>query len=183
MQRMAPIEPAEMSGEQKSIADDIAAGPRGALGGPFHAWLRSPQLADKAQKLGAFCRFGTSLSPRRSELAILVTAAHWRANYEWFAHARIAREAGHDAAVIAALKARERPEFSDDGEALVHDYVRALIDRCRISDDLHERARAQLGEAGVVELVAIVGYYSLVAMTLNAFDVPLPEGVEAPFPD
>ena len=177
------IELDEMTAAQRAVYDAVIAGPRGGFGGPFSAWLRSPDLADKAQKLGAFCRYGTSLTPRLSELAILVTAVHWQAQVEWAIHARIAAEAGLGAAVIEAIKNQNTPEFAAEDEALIYRCAHTLLHTRRLPDALYESALALFGEAAVVELVAIVGYYSLVALTLNAFEVPVPEGLEAPFPE
>ncbi len=183
MSRLPPIDPAEMTPAQRTVHDDILAGPRGKISGPFAAWLRSPELADRAQKLGAFCRFHSSLPPRLSELAILVTATHWRAQVEFAVHARIAADAGVGADVIEALRLGRKPVFEAEDEALVHDVVATLLSSRRLPDSLYGRAVARLGETTMVELIAIVGYYGLVALTLNAFKVAVPEGLAIPFED
>ncbi len=180
MARLSDLNRGEMDEEQGRIADEIAAGPRGGLRGPFRAWLRSPTLADRAQKLGEFCRYNSSLPPQLSELAILVTARHWRAQYEWFAHAKIASEAGVADEVIEAIRTGGTPEVADPGQALVYDFAREYYATSRVGEATYARAVAQLGEPGVVDLVAIMGYYGLVAMTLNVFDMPLPEGEPLP---
>ena len=113
--------PETLSERQREVLDAISAGPRGGARGPFAALLRSPELCERAQLLGAFCRFGTSLGPRLSELAILVTAREWTAQYEWYAHARLAREAGLDGEIVEAIKARRRPEGMAADEAAVYD--------------------------------------------------------------
>lgn len=180
MARIEILSREEMNEEQGRIADEIAAGPRGAVRGPFQPWLRSPTLADRAQKLGAFCRFDTSLEARLSELAILVTARHWTAQYEWYAHAPIALEAGLAEAIIEAIRTRRTPEFSHPDEALVYRFASEYYASHRIDAATYAEAVQRFGEHGVVELVGIMGYYGLVAMTLNVFELDLPEGVSPP---
>ncbi len=176
MSRLAPLVPEKLSAEQKKVYDDILAGPRGGIGGPFAAWLRSPQLADRAQKLGEFCRFGTSLPKRLSELAILMTARHWTAQFEWYAHARMAREAKLDETIIEAIRTHQRPAKMADDEAAIYDFCNEAYALHYVTDATYARAIAQFGEATVVELVGVIGYYCLVSLTLNIFKMPLPEG-------
>ncbi len=183
MSRLTVLAESDMNEAQRRAADAIRSGPRSGLRGPFNAWLRSPELCDQAQKLGAFVRFGTSLPQRLKELAILVTARFWNAQFEWYAHARIAREEGLGEAVIAAIHARARPEFTEADEELVYDFSRALHETHQIDDALYAKAVERFGEAGVVELVGVLGYYTLVSMTLNAFQVPVPEGEVPPLDD
>jgi 4-carboxymuconolactone decarboxylase len=180
MSRLAPLEPARLTPEQKKVYDDILAGPRGGIGGPFAAWLRSPALADRAQKLGEFCRFNTSLPKRLSELAILMTARHWTAQFEWYAHARMAREAGLADAIIEAIRVRQRPAAMQDDEAAIYDFCNEAYALHYVTDDTYARAIALFGEPTVVELVGVIGYYCLVSLTLNVFRMPLPDGVEEP---
>ena len=151
--------------------------------GPLLAWLHSAGLADKAQSLGAFCRYGTSLPPRLSELAILVTGAYWRAGYEWHVHAPIAIKAGIDPAAAEAIRKREQPALAREDEAAVHDFARELIDHQQVSEATYRRAVDALGGKAVVELVGILGYYALISMTIKAFELPLPDRAENPFPD
>ena len=167
--------------EQRRIHDEILSGPRGVVEGPLRVWLQSAGLADRAQALGAFCRYGTSLLPRLSELAIIVTGAFWRAGFEWAVHAPIAAKAGLAPDVIEAIRKGQRPVFENEDEALVHDVAVALHRDHRIDPDLYARAHAVLGTVTLVELVGVLGYYTLISMTINAFDVPLPEGAEDPF--
>jgi 4-carboxymuconolactone decarboxylase len=183
MSRLSHLEPAKMTPQQKRVYDDLLSGPRGGARGPFNAWLRVPPLADHAQKLGAFCRFGTSLGPKLSELAIIITARHFKAEFEWYAHARLAREAGVPEAIISAVLANRRPEFEDERQASVHDFCATLFAKNRVDDATYKRAVAAVGEAGVVEIVGTIGYYSLVSLTLNAFQVELPDGVAKAFAD
>lgn len=172
--------PETLTVRQQEVLDAITAGPRGGARGPFAALLRSPELCERAQLLGAFCRFGTSLGPRLSELAILVTAREWTAQYEWYAHARLAREAGLDEEIIEAIKARKRPESMAADEAAIHDLSAELYATKRVSDATYERAVSEVGETGVVETIGIMGYYCLVSMALNVSGVELPEGEPEP---
>lgn len=183
MTRLPELSLDDLDETQRKIAEDIMSGPRGSLSGPFRPWLLSPVLADRAQQLGAFVRFDTSLPPRLSELAILFTAQKWRAQFEWYAHAPPARAGGLGAAVIEAIKCGERPPFDKDDEAAVYDFCRELYETRRVSDATYRAVVAHLGEPGAVDLVGILGYYALVSMTLNVFQVPLPEGEAVPFPE
>jgi 4-carboxymuconolactone decarboxylase len=180
---MPELDPARLSPDQRKVYDTILAGPRGHVVGPLRVWLQSAELADRAQALGAFCRFGTSLPPRLSELAILVTGAHWRAAFEWHAHAPMGLKAGLDAAAIEAIRVGQKPNLTKSDEIAVHDFARELLDTRKVSDATYSRAVAALGQTGVVELVGILGYYGLISMTINAFEVPLPEGAPQPFGD
>lgn len=179
MPRLATIPPEEMTDAQRRVHDDIVSGPRGAVmkGFPplFQPWLRSPGLADPAQRLGAFVRLGSSLPPRLSELAILIVARHCNCAYEWNSHLPFAREAGHSEAVIAALAARRWPNFTEEDEAALHDFCVELLRRHAVSDATYGALAAHLDERGLVELVGLLGYYTLAAMTLNAFEMATDE--------
>lgn len=172
----------QLNEDQKRIYDAIANGPRGRVVGPLLVWLQSAGLADRAQALGAFCRYGTSLPPRLSELAIITTGAFWTSGFEWSTHAPIAEEAGIDPAAIEAIRIGGTPVLAREDEAIVHDFATALHRDHRVNDALYARAEAALGTTALVELVGILGYYTLICMTINAFNVPLPEGAEDPFP-
>ena len=181
MPRVPELVPAHMTAAQRRVHDAIAAGPRGRVEGPLRVWLQSPDFADRAQALGAFCRFGGSLPPQISELAILVTAAFWRAPFEWYAHAPLALRAGIDPTVIEAIRTGTAPQVSRADQAATHALARELTETHRVSDHTYHRAVAALGLPAVVELVGLIGYYTLVAMTINAFEVPLPPGATDPF--
>jgi 4-carboxymuconolactone decarboxylase len=181
MARIPAIVLEELSPEQRRAYDAIVAGPRGKVVGPLRVWLESPQLADKAQELGAFCRFGTSLPPRLSELAIITAGAFWRASFEWHAHAPLAVKAGLDTAAVEAIRTGGRPEFVRSDEAAVFAFARELFETRRVAEATFARALEELGRQSLVELVGILGYYSLVSLTLNAFEVPLPAGAPEPF--
>ncbi len=188
--RLGPLDPRDLDAEQRQVLDAMLAGPRGKsgflspereIGGPFAPWLRSPGFAGRAQALGAFVRYQTTLEPRLSELAIIVVGAAWKADYEFAAHAAIAVRAGVSRDTVAALARGERPSLERDDERIVYEFARELVENRRVTDERYAAAVGLLGEGGTVELVGIIGYYTLVCMTLNAFEVPLGEGMEPPF--
>ena len=181
MPRIPDIDPATLTPEQKRIHDEIVSGPRGKVEGPLRVWLTSPGLADRAQALGAFCRYGTSLDQRLSELAILVTGAYWRAGFEWHVHAPIAIKAGLDAASVEAIRVDKVAKLERDDEKAVYAFARELLTTRRVSDETYAMAESTLGRLAVVDLVGVLGYYGLISMTINAFDVPLPPGAKEPF--
>ena len=183
MTRIPELVVENLTPEQRRVHDAIVSGPRGRIVGPLRVWLESPELADPAQALGAFCRFGTSLPRRLSELAIITTGAFWRANFEWHAHAPMAVEAGIDPAAVEAIRRGQTPDFAKEDESAIHGFARELIETRRVSEQTFRRALDLVGLKGVVECVGILGYYSLVSLTLNAFEVPVPAGASAPFPD
>jgi 4-carboxymuconolactone decarboxylase len=178
MTRYATLPIADLDADQQRIHDLIAAGPRGSVGGPFPALLRSPHLCERVQDLGRFVRFESSLSGPARELAILVTARHWHAQYEWYAHARLARAEGVDQTVIDAVRDDDHSPLDDGELQLVRTFATTLLSTGRVSDETHERAVAMLGERGVVELVGTIGYYCLVSLVLNAAEVAVPGDAE-----
>jgi 4-carboxymuconolactone decarboxylase len=150
----------------------------GVLSGPFNVWVQAPGVGAPVAALGAAVRYGSSLEPRLLELAIITVAAHWRAEYEWWAHARLARNAGVPEAVVGAIGRGDRPGFEVDDERAVHRLAAELVETGRVGPGTYDQALGLLGDTGVIELVALCGYYSLVSFALNAFDVALPPGVE-----
>ncbi|WP_158742645.1 carboxymuconolactone decarboxylase family protein [Acidisphaera sp. L21] len=174
--RVTDIAPEDMTPAQRRVADAAVAGKRGRLPAPLRAWLHSPEMGDRAQSLGEFLRYDTSLGPVLSELAILVTARFWTSQYEWYAHKKAALAAGMDPAIITAIATRQIPELTDPKAQIVYDYATVLHQTKQVPPDIHTRAIAALGEIGTVELVGLLGYYTLVSMTLNAFEIGLPEG-------
>jgi 4-carboxymuconolactone decarboxylase len=173
----------QASDEQKAVLDSILSGPRGNLNGPFLGWIHSPKLADHAQRLGAFCRYETGLPLRLSELAILVTAARWRSQAEWHIHYPIALDAGLPAQVADAIQRREHPAFANADDELIYRFATELDENKRISDATYDAALQRFGHVVIVNLVGLLGYYTLVAMTLNTFGM-LAEGQETlPFPE
>jgi 4-carboxymuconolactone decarboxylase len=183
MSRYREIAVADMSAAQQRVRDQIIAGRRGRFGGPFEILIRAPEICGLASTLGEHLRWGTSLPDRLSELAIIMTARFWRAQYEWFAHAPLAEKAGVPAAAIEAIRTGAAPQFAAADEALVHRVCSESFRTQRLSDATFDAAVAALGEQGLVELISIIGYYTLIGNTLNAFQVPLPPGETPPFPE
>ncbi len=179
MPRFSELSKETLTDAQRQVWDTIIAGKRGAVTGPFHMWLRSPTLAQRAQSLGEFLRYDTTLSPRLSELAILVTARFWTAQYEWHVHAKHAATAGLSAEVIAAIAERRDPaSLLQPDEQAVYAFSVTLHERHSVDDATYAIAQKQLGEQGVVELVGLLGYYTMISMTLNTFHVPVPGGAQ-----
>ncbi|NMK48224.1 carboxymuconolactone decarboxylase family protein [Achromobacter sp. Bel] len=176
MARVSPPQVQDMSAEQKRIYDLIASGPRGRVRGPLAVWLHRPSMAAPAQALGQFCRYDSSLSPRQSEFGILVLARWWGSEFEWWAHKPIALKAGVSEAVIDALRDGKPIPFAEADEALIHEFLTQLHETRRVSDDVYARAEAMFGQHGVIDLVALAGYYTLISMTLNVFQIDPPEG-------
>lgn len=165
---------------QKEIYEKIASGPRGAVVGPLRAALHSPELADRWQAFGEFLRFSTSLPPRLSELAILVSGRHWNSAVEWYIHCAVGLRAGLSESVLEAMRAAQPPTFDQADEAAVYEYARNLLAGGQIPEPAYQAVYSLLGEAGIVELTALIGYYTMVAMTLNAHNVLPPEGESKP---
>ena len=179
-ERFPDLQPAAMSPEQKAIADAIAAGPRGSISGPFKAWLRSPVLADRLQKVGEYVRFQTSLPKPLNEFAILISGRAWNSQFEWAYHYPLAIKAGVKASVIDDLSHGKTPAGMSDDEAMVYAFSSELRRDKAVSDATYAKALARLGERGVIDLVAVNGYYDVVCMTLNVAEVPAPAGSTAP---
>jgi 4-carboxymuconolactone decarboxylase len=181
MSRITFPAPENMNPAQREVYDAIVTGPRARLVGPLRAALHNPALADRWQKMGALLRFGTSIPARLSELAILVTARRWNSQLEWYIHAEAARVAGLPQGVIDAIALAEAPHFADAGDAAVYEFARQLQQSGNVSEPVYQQVLALYQEAGIVELGAIIGYYSMVAMTVNLHEIPLPdEGAAAP---
>ena len=181
MPRISLPTPETMSVDQRRVYDQIVAGPRGKVVGPLRAALHNADLAERWQALGELLRYRTSLSPRLSELAILVTGRACRSPFEWHAHRIEAEKAGVEATIIDALLAETvPPDLAPEEDAVVR-YAVELNHLNSVSDTTYAQALVCLGERGVVELTALVGYYTMVAMTLNAHEVPLPDGVQPAF--
>jgi 4-carboxymuconolactone decarboxylase len=174
--RFKTLTPETMTAEQRRVAEAIVKGPRGGMRGPFNALLRSPGLADAAQKLGEHVRFKMTLPAPLRELAILVTARHWTAQYEWYAHNKIAREAGLAPVICDAIAEGKKPAGMSADEAAVYEFCSELLGTTQMSDSTFARTRERFGEGGVMELTGTCGYYSLVAMVLNVDRQPLPAG-------
>jgi 4-carboxymuconolactone decarboxylase len=189
--KLIPLE--DLTPEQKKVADAIRSGARsklknssaskpGPLGGPFNVWLRSPGIGNLVQSLGEEIRFRSTLPAKLNELAIIITARQWTAQYEWFAHHRLALEAGLDPAIAQDIAHGRRPANMDADETIVHDFSRELHETHGVSDATYRAALERFGERGVVDLISVNGYYVLVSMCLNVDRTPLPEGAKPPLP-
>ena len=182
--RLALIEEDEMNEGQRALLAALRAGPRGQSitpRGPFAAWMHAPEFGELAQRLGAHCRFRTKLPPRLSEFAILCTARTWRAQYEWYAHGPMAEKAGVKPKTIADLKAGREPKSAPKDERAIYAFVQELYKTRRVSNAAYKRVHSLLGDAAMVELVGILGYYALISMTLNVFHMLPPESEPLPF--
>jgi 4-carboxymuconolactone decarboxylase len=183
MARLQNVDQARLTADQRKVYDAIASGPRGAVRGPFLALLHVPELASRVQHLGELIRYNTSLGRKLSELAIIVTARGLRCQYEWYAHSKIAAESGLSAAAIEAIRTDKDPGLTDPKERLVYTFAHELVTTRRVSDATYDAAIKTFGVSGAVELAGMVGYYSMLAMTLNAHDINPPAGSPLPFPD
>lgn len=183
MDRFDDVDLQHMTEAQRAVFERIAAPPRNRVAGPFRVWLHRPALVECIENLGRNLRFDGIMPAALRELAILVTARHWGAPYEWTAHEPHARSAGLDDDAIDAVRHRRRPDAAGASALVVYDVCTELHTSHELRDETFAAAAAELGHDGVIELVALVGYYTMVAMTLNVFCVPLPDGVAPPFDD
>ena len=192
MSRLATLTPDTMTPAQREAYDEIVAGRSrvppdhqgvyqpmrpagdGSLGGPFNAWLRTPEIGKRLVSLGGALRFHSTLAPRLTELAILIVAREWTAQYEWYAHARFAEKAGVAPEAIEAIRRREAPRLDRTDEQAVYTFAAELLRTHGVSDATYQQALAHLGEPGVVELIALLGFYTTVSMALNTFRVEPP---------
>lgn len=186
MSRLPRTALSDYSDEQREMFDEIVKSrpvqpEDGHIGGPFDVWLQNAEMSKRLVGLGGFFRFRTSVDRRYIELAILVTGAHWQAQFEWYAHEPMAREAGVPEFAIELLKIGERPNFTDAGDIATYNLATELHLTRKLTEPTYAAAVAEFGAQGVAELVGLCGYYSLVSMSLNAFDVDLPDGAEKPF--
>ncbi len=171
-QRLPAPDPEGYDARQQEIHDAIASGPRGGVRGPLAVWLHRPDLAAKAQDLGRYCRYDTLLEDRLSELAILVTGRVFGSEYEWQIHKGFALKAGLAPEVIEAIRLKQRPVFDDPAQEVVHDVARAVHETRTVDDALYARAVAVIGAAALVDLVGLLGYYTLISLTINVFQIP-----------
>ena len=179
--RLPDLDLNNFTDKQKQVYKDIENGPRGRVAGPLRIWMRNPELAENAQALGQYVRFDSSLSPKLSELAILITARYWSAQFEWVHHVPSAREAQISEDIISAISYAKKPIFSNASMQTVFDYCAELHRDKEVSDDTYKSAISKLGTPGVIDLTAICGYYTLISMTIRAFrifdesDIVLPD--------
>ena len=179
MARFEPVSPEKMTAEQKAVYKDIEKS-RGSVRGPFPLMLHNPGLASAAEKFGGYARFGSQIEPRLLEFAVSVVSRYWGAQVEWVSHSRLAREAGLNPAILVAVEEGRRPDFVNDDEATLYDFVTSLLETTRVDDETYAKCLETLGERGLIDLMAAITHYTVVSFTLNAFNVPVPEGVETP---
>lgn len=185
-ERLPILSTEQQTDAQKKASAEFAEGRGYPVRGPFAALLRSPEVMLRAKAMGDYLRFKSSIPPKLNELAILVTARHWGQSYEWHAHRPLAEKAGLRPEIAIAISEGRRPTGLDEDEALIIDFSTELhINKC-VSDHTYARALARFGEQGIIDLTAVNGYYTLIAMVLNVARTALPEGASPqvkPFPN
>lgn len=181
MSRLPALDPEALSPAQSEVYNRIATGARGGVRGPFLALLHSPSLAGKVEALGVYLRFQCAVPEQMREVAILAVARHWRCDYEWYAHAPIAERLGVSEVALARMGRGEEPGFEEPGEALVRDYCAMLLRDGTVPQSLYDRVKEALGEQGIVDLTGLIGYYTLLALTLNAHAIRVPDGADIPW--
>jgi 4-carboxymuconolactone decarboxylase len=181
MPRFPELTRDQMTDAQKRAYDGIVSGPRGGARGPFNVLLRSPELADTVQRVGAHLRFSSSLPARLNELAIIINARFWGSKYEWCAHRPLAIKGGLAESIADDLAQGKRPASMKADEEVVYDFCTTLHQKHFVDDALFERAKTAFGEQGVVDLIGVSGYYTIVSMVLNVAEIPLPAGVPSPW--
>jgi 4-carboxymuconolactone decarboxylase len=178
--RYPPIAPGDWTDDQKRYAQPLLDGPRKAVISPFVPLLRSPELMDRVQETGAYLRYRCAIGTRLTELAILVTARHWDQPVEWAIHAPIAERSGIDGTIICDLSAGKRPRFKNEDEQIVFDCAVEILETRRLSDHNHARANAVFGDQGVIDLLGVVGYYTLLSIVMNGAQTEVPPSDAAP---
>lgn len=179
--RLPTIPESLLTPAQRDAVDAVVRTPRGKMLGPFVPMLHSPEFLNRAQRLGEYLRYAGAIPIRLRELAILVTARYWSQPYEWYIHAPIAEKEGVLRSVIDELAAATRPSAMTAEESVIYDFCMELLSTHAVSDATYGAAHRILGEAGIVDLCGICGYYSMLAMVMNVARTPLPDGVQAAF--
>ncbi|RYE41470.1 MAG: carboxymuconolactone decarboxylase family protein [Hyphomicrobiales bacterium] len=182
MPRIPLFSAENMTPEQERVYHAIVSGPRTTVVGPLRASMHHPELADRWQKFGELLRFDTTLPRDLNELAILVTARRWNAELEWAIHEKAALEAGLDADLIESIRLGHPPHLPESDEADVYEFTRTLVQHGNVDEEVYQRVWTRWGTVGIVELSSVIGYYSMVAMTLNVHEIPLPAGTQPPLP-
>jgi 4-carboxymuconolactone decarboxylase len=176
--RFKPLKWDEMNPAQKKMMEHLVSGERKGAGGPFNVLLRSPEMGDLAQEFGAQMRFHSSLPRKLNEMAIIITARHWTAQYEWNAHRTAAAQAGLNEAIIQSIAAGKRPASMDADETVIYNFAVELLNTKQVTDPVFKAVKDKFGEKGVVDLIGVMGYYQLVSMLLNVDRYPLPAGAK-----
>jgi 4-carboxymuconolactone decarboxylase len=177
-ERLPTIPPVQYDETQKKAADEFLAARKTPVFGPFEPLMHSPQVMSDARAMGDYLRYNSAMGTTLSELAILVVARNWSQDYEWFVHAPISLKQGIKPEIVAAIADGRRPEDLSEDEAIVYDFSTELQNVKRVSDATYARAQKRFGDKGVVDLTAIIGYYTLLAMELNVARYSLPEGAK-----
>jgi 4-carboxymuconolactone decarboxylase len=178
--RMPPLPREKMTDAQKKAADELIAGRRGALVGPFHPLLRSPELMSRLQMTGEYLRFSNSIGPKLTELVILLTAREWTQQFEFNAHQPLGLKAGLKQELVAAIADGRRPAAMAEDEEIAYDFCTELHRSQSVSDATYTRAVRRFGEQGVIDMTGLTGYYTVLAMIMNVARTPLPEGTKPP---
>ena len=178
MSRLEELSYDEMNPEQQALHDEILSGPRSRIGGPMNGWFRNPEIGSLIQKVGAYCRYHTTLEPKLSELAILVVARQWNQTVEWWAHQPLAIKAGLSPDIAEAIENRSQPTFHDEKEEAVYEVAQEILNTKKLSDVTYSNALNVFGEKTLFELTVIIGYYASIAIQMNCFDVGISDGDE-----
>lgn len=181
-ERLGPMQEKDMSDAQKQAVAAIMSGPRGHMGGPFSALLRSPELMNRVQKVGEYLRFVCPLEKRLGEFAAIIAARHWSQQFEWWAHKRQAIEAGLKADIADAVAEGRRPPGMREDEETLYDFLTEALRNQGVCDATYARAVKQFGEAGIIDLLGVAGYYGLLALVMNVARTSVPEGPPLPLP-
>ena len=176
--RFKPLTAGELTSEQKTLVEHLLSGERGTLNGPFNVLLRSPEMGDRAQELGAYIRFHTTVPIKLNEFAILITARALNVQYEWAAHHKNALQAGLSPAIIDAVALGKRPPTMQPDEEIIYNFTSELVNTKQVSDSAFRAAVDKFGERTVVDLIGTIGYYHFVSMLLNVDRYPMPEGTQ-----
>ncbi len=181
MSRLGSLAPEQMSSAQKDVYDSIVSGERGSFGGPFSALLYSSELTSKVEQLGVYIRYQCEIPSRQRELLICIVSAHWRADYEWYVHAPLAVKSGLSQGVLDEIADGKSPNLDNTADACVYEFGTELLNNRRVSDKTYAKAIELFGEKGTVEMTGLLGYYVLLAMTLNTFEVDVPDDAVIPW--
>jgi len=183
--RMPPIPRDKMTEAQQKTAAELSAGPRGEVAGPFVPLLRSPEFMSRLQKTGEYLRYHSAIGQRLTEFTILLTSRRWTQNYEWHAHSTLAVKAGVKPETVEAIRQGRRPEAMAEDEEIVYEFIGELQKNQSVSDATYERALKRFGEQGIIDMIGVTGYYTMLSMIMNVSRTPLPPGEApklAPFP-
>ena len=183
MRRLSDVSPQNMTSEQLEVYKSITSGPRGQVRGPFSALLHSPDMTRHIEKLGVYIRYNSHVPARQRELAICIIGADWQADYEWYAHAPLVIKAGLPEVALEQIARGENPDLSDPMDIAVSRFTKELISTKRVSDATYRNTVEALGEKGTVDLTGLIGYYTLLAMTLNTFEISVPDDADVPWAD